>query len=238
MRQSAQDEVRTVLHPFRASCRERTLLDFIEARTCLRRISEYELTRPQQLLPRDALVRVVGIGRDGEATNTRLRDAVAKIEVFVTGLIDSRVAVFNVTHHCAVATCENWTMRVVRNLLIGAAAFVFVTACSDADPRSETAYCGQIANHLSDLNSPVIETSLDIGRVLAAWRSVAKAAPVAIEPEWKTMVDAMQTAVTVDTQDPESMQKVADTARESEPAAKRVASYTQERCGLTIGVAP
>jgi hypothetical protein len=128
-------------------------------------------------------------------------------------------------------------MRVVRHLVV-AAMFVSVAACSDGEARSESGYCGQIANHLPDLNSPVIETSLDIGRVLAAWRAVAKAAPVAIEPEWDTMVDAMETAVTVDTEDPESMQKVADTARESEPAAKRVVSYTQERCGIAIGVAP
>ncbi len=129
-------------------------------------------------------------------------------------------------------------MRVVRHLAVVAAMCVFIGACSNEDTRSESAYCGQIANHLSDLNSPIIETSLDIGRVLAAWRAVASAAPVAIEPEWNTMVDAMETAITVDTEDPESMQKVADTARESEPAAKRVVSYTQERCGIAIGVAP
>ena len=52
------------------------------------------------------------------------------------------------------------------------------------------------------------------------------------------MVDAMETAITVNPNEPESLQKVADTARASEPAAKRVVSYTAERCGLTIGVAP
>lgn len=129
-------------------------------------------------------------------------------------------------------------MRVVRHLAVIAAALSFVSACGDDNERSESAYCGQIDSHLTDLNSPVIETSVDVGRVLAAWRAVASAAPVAIEPEWDTMVEAMETAITVDTEDPESMQRVADTARASEPAAKRVVSYTQERCGLTIGVAP
>ena len=129
-------------------------------------------------------------------------------------------------------------MRIARHLALVTAILMFVAACSDGDARSESAYCGQIANHLSDLNSPVIDTSLDVGRVLAAWRSVSNAAPVAIEPAWTTLVDAMETAVTVDTEDPASMQKVADTARESEPAAKRVVSYTQDRCGITIGVAP
>ena len=129
-------------------------------------------------------------------------------------------------------------MRVVRLLAVVAATLTFVSACGEDNERGESAYCGQIANHLSDLNSPLIENSLDIGRVLAAWRAVANAAPVAIEPEWNTMVDAMETAITVDTEDPEALQEVADTARASEPAAKRVVSYTQERCGITIGVAP
>jgi len=129
-------------------------------------------------------------------------------------------------------------MRVMRILAVVGMTLVFAIACSDGDSRSESAYCGQVARHLSDLNSPVIETSLDVGRVLTAWRAVANAAPIAIESEWKTMVDSMETAITVDTEDPESMQKVADTARESEPAAKRVAGYTLQRCAITIGVAP
>ena len=129
-------------------------------------------------------------------------------------------------------------MRVVRKLALAGLTLAFASACSDGDPRSESAYCGQVASHSSDLNSPVIETSLDIGRVLTAWRAVSDAAPIAIESEWKTMVDSMETAVTVDVEDPESMQKVADTARASEPAAKRVVSYTLERCGITIGIAP
>lgn len=129
-------------------------------------------------------------------------------------------------------------MRVVRLLAVVATTLTLVSACGEDDQRSESAYCGQISNHLADLNSPLIETSLDIGRVLAAWRAVANAAPVAIKPEWNTMVDAMETAITVDTEDPESLQKVADTARASELAGKRVVSYTQERCGITIGVAP
>jgi len=126
----------------------------------------------------------------------------------------------------------------VRLIAVVSATSVFVGACSDADQRTESAYCGQVAAHLVQLNSPVIATATDIGRVLAAWRSVAGSAPIAIEPEWDTMLEAIETAVTVDPEDPESLQKVADTARASEPASKRVVSYTQERCGIAIGLSP
>lgn len=129
-------------------------------------------------------------------------------------------------------------MRVVHHIAAVAMATALVGACSDGAERSESAYCGQIAQYQIELNSPVISAPTDIGLVLAAWRSVAHSAPVAIEPEWNTMVDLIETAVTVDPDDPESMQLVADTARASEPAAERVVSYTQERCGLTIGLTP
>jgi hypothetical protein len=49
------------------------------------------------------------------------------------------------------------------------------------------------------------------------------------------MIEAMETAATVDPNDPESVQEVADTARASEQSANRVIAYTQQRCGLTIG---
>ena len=129
-------------------------------------------------------------------------------------------------------------MRVVLRVGALVATSVFAAACSDAEPRSETAYCGQIAANLEDLNSPIIATMSDIGRVLRAWRAVSATAPIAVEPEWNTLVDAMETAITVNPNEPESLQKVSDTARASEPAAKRVVTYTQEHCGLTIGVAP
>lgn len=115
-----------------------------------------------------------------------------------------------------------------------------VSACGDdADQRSETNYCAQVGNHLIDLNSPTITEDGDIDRVVGAWRTVSKSAPIAVQAEWETMVANLETAITVDPNDPVSMQLVADTARKSEPAANRVISYTQQRCGALIGsVAP
>jgi len=49
------------------------------------------------------------------------------------------------------------------------------------------------------------------------------------------MMSSLETAVTVDPADPASMQLVADTARASEPAANRVITYTQQKCGALIG---
>ena len=115
-----------------------------------------------------------------------------------------------------------------------------LSACGDdADQRSESNYCTQVGNHLADLNSPAITAEGDIDRVVDAWRTVSRSAPIAVQAEWETMVANLETAITVDPNDPASMQLVADTARKSEPAANRVISYTQQRCGALIGsVAP
>lgn len=111
-----------------------------------------------------------------------------------------------------------------------------LVACGDdAKQRSEANYCTQVGNHLTDLNSPAIAEDADIDRVLKSWRTVARSAPLAIEAEWDTMVANLETAVTVDPNDPASMQRVADTARSSEPAANRVIAYTEQRCGAVIG---
>lgn len=131
--------------------------------------------------------------------------------------------------------------RVVRHLLAAPAlaGLLWLSACGDDSDRSESNYCTQVGNHLDELNSPVIATTDDVDRVVDAWRDVAAAAPLAVEPEWDIMVDNIETAATVDPNDPESMQLVADTARRSEQAANRVISYTQQRCGVLIGsVAP
>ena len=111
-----------------------------------------------------------------------------------------------------------------------------LVACGDdTKQRSEANYCTQVGNHLTDLNSPAITNDADIDRVLSSWRTVARSAPLAIEAEWDTMVANLETAVTVDPNDPASMQRVADTARSSEPAANRVIAYTEQRCGAVIG---
>ena len=132
------------------------------------------------------------------------------------------------------------TTVAARLLVLAAAALpVALTACSDTPQRTESNYCTQVNDHLSDLNAGAITTDADIARVLDAWRSVADVAPIAIEAEWSAMVRNVETAATVDPNDQASLQKVADIARESEPAANRVIAYTRQKCGALIGsVAP
>ena len=111
-----------------------------------------------------------------------------------------------------------------------------LAACGgDAAQRTEANYCTVVGEHLVDLSQPTISTPADVKRVLNAWKAVSATAPLAVQPEWEAVIRSMETAATVDPNDPASVQKVADTARSSEQAANRVLNYTMERCGAQIG---
>jgi hypothetical protein len=133
---------------------------------------------------------------------------------------------------------NHWAARAVLSISVGALGTA-ATSCTSAPDRSEGRYCTEVGNHLAQLNQPVLHNGDDVTTLLATWRTVADAAPLAIQTEWDTVIGAMATAASTDPADPVAMQKVADDARASEPAANRLISYTFQKCGATIGnVAP
>jgi hypothetical protein len=120
-------------------------------------------------------------------------------------------------------------------LALPALALVLVACGDDQAERSEGRYCTEVGDHLAALNAPTLGSQADIDAMLVEWRTVAGAAPIAIQSEWNAMIAVVETAVTVDANDPASVQRVADTARSSEPAANKVIDYTFNKCNATIG---
>ncbi len=110
-----------------------------------------------------------------------------------------------------------------------------LVACSDDQERTEGRYCTEVGNHLAALNTPSLTDADDVEAMLDAWRTVADAAPLAVQPEWDRLMAAMETASTVDPSDAEAMQRIADTARSNEPSANKVIDYTSTLCGVRIG---
>jgi hypothetical protein len=119
---------------------------------------------------------------------------------------------------------------------LAAVAMVGLAACGNDTPdRSEGNYCAQVSQHLAELNKPTIATQADIEATLKVWQGIADAAPLAVQAEWATMVANVATAGSVDPNDPASVQKVADSARASQPSADRVIDYTYRKCKVLIG---
>jgi prophage DNA circulation protein len=124
-------------------------------------------------------------------------------------------------------------------LLAISALALGAVACSSGDGRSAGRYCTTVGDHLGELSSPALTSQADIDAMLVTWRSVARTAPLQIEPEWDAVVANIETANTVDPADPTSVQRAADRARATEQAANRIIAYTFNVCGATIGkVAP
>lgn len=114
-------------------------------------------------------------------------------------------------------------------------AAVGLVACGDDQERTEGRYCTEVGNHLAALNTPSLTDAADVEAMLDAWRTVADAAPLAVQPEWDRLMAAMETASTVDPSDADAMQRIADTARSNEPSANKVIDYTATLCGVRIG---
>jgi hypothetical protein len=119
-------------------------------------------------------------------------------------------------------------------VVLGVVAVSGGSACREDTGNTGERYCGQIKTHLKRLNEPSIDTAPEIQVTLEIYRAITDAAPAAIEPEWQQLLLNIETASTVDPDDAESLQRVADVARSSMPAATRVQQYTDQLCALKI----
>ena len=123
-------------------------------------------------------------------------------------------------------------MRIV--VLLAVTGCCAVTACSSDAPPTAGQYCATVASSLQQLNAPAIVDAAGIEATTNLYRTITSIAPLAVQKEWETMTSNVQTAATVDPNDPASVQRVADMARSSQQAASRISDYTTKICGVTI----
>ena len=129
-------------------------------------------------------------------------------------------------------------VRGLVSVVLVCASFAMAAGCSSATPNKMQAYCDEVQNNLAALDAPKIATQQDIDATLELYRSIAAGAPVGVQPEWQELVSSLETAATVNPTDQTSMQRAADKARSTQPAAIRIQQYTSHECGVDIGVVP
>lgn len=125
-------------------------------------------------------------------------------------------------------------MRRVVMALSGVAAIAAFTACSSEAPATAGDYCHLVSQNLQQLNAPTIGDPAGIDTTAKLYRDITAAAPLAVQKEWQTMTSLVETAGTVDPNNPASVQQVADMARQSQQAASTISDYTTRVCGVTI----
>jgi hypothetical protein len=118
----------------------------------------------------------------------------------------------------------------------GAALLCLTAACGSGGTKSEAGYCKVINDHLTELATPLIANGADVTAAVALYQRVSDAAPLAVAPEWRTMLASIKAAAAVDPGKPETVQAATDAARESQVAANRIIAYTEERCGAALGL--
>jgi len=119
-------------------------------------------------------------------------------------------------------------------VLLAVAGCCAVTACSSDAAPTAGQYCATVASSLQQLNAPAIVDAAGIEATTNLYRTITSIAPLAVQKEWETMTSNVQTAATVDPNDPASVQRVADMARSSQQAASTISDYTTKICGVTI----
>lgn len=107
-----------------------------------------------------------------------------------------------------------------------------LTACG-ADDRSAGRFCAELAEALPSLNGPVALPS-DVEAVVETYERLDGITPITIEREWHQLTELVQTAATVEPDDPASVQRVADAAYATERSARALASWVAQTCGLEL----
>ncbi|MCB0999207.1 MAG: hypothetical protein KDB40_07920 [Acidimicrobiales bacterium] len=119
-----------------------------------------------------------------------------------------------------------------------AVVVVVGVSCGDEPEPTVAAYCAEVGANLDSLVSPAISTSADVDPLIDRYRSIAAVAPATVEPEWQTVITALEAAAAVVAGDPATMEEASRAALAGQPAYTRIQQYTQTQCGIAIGTPP
>lgn len=110
-------------------------------------------------------------------------------------------------------------------------------ACTDESTRSTAAFCALLGDNLELLEGP-LSTPEDLAALLTRYRELERVAPLSIEGSWSVIAELVESAAAVDRQDADAVAGLAEQAFAADLAAREVAAWATQRCGLTVPRAP
>lgn len=114
------------------------------------------------------------------------------------------------------------------------AAASAVAGCSDGGSDA-TRFCEEIAADPSAIVTPPLGDAEQLETSLEHFRTLDRLAPVAIATQWRSLVDALETATTVVVSDPESVQRTMAVAYATERSAVEINAWIRANCGVDLG---
>lgn len=128
-------------------------------------------------------------------------------------------------------------MEVRLRYLTIAVVSVMGLACTSESTRSTSAFCALLGDNVELLEGP-LSTPEDLAALLTRYRAMERVAPLSIENSWSVITELVESAAAVDRQDPQAMADLAEQAFAADLAAREVASWATERCGITVPRTP
>ena len=128
------------------------------------------------------------------------------------------------------------SMRVRSGAVVAAGLVVTVglASCGEAATRSTERFCGELTTHATEIQT--VPTEVDaIPALITLYSKMAEVAPLEIQADWEKVYSVLKTANTINTADPASVQKAADTAYAADQAARNVVTWAKDNCGVDIG---
>ena len=115
-------------------------------------------------------------------------------------------------------------------------AVTTLSACGEATPVPDAAaFCEELRNNRSAIIEARIDTDLELTATLELYRRLQTLAPLAVAQEWSNVLQAIETANTVVPSDPDSIQRIAAAAYQSESSALTIHEWAMASCDVDLG---
>ena len=114
-----------------------------------------------------------------------------------------------------------------------AAATVLGAACGDKTGDPE-AFCAELRTNAQAIMNPQLATDADIEAHVAIYRDLAEDAPLAVEEDWGTILEALETASDVDPGDAEATELARRAIYSAQESAGTVRTWVTTNCGFDL----
>lgn len=115
-----------------------------------------------------------------------------------------------------------------------AALIVVGAACGGGGGDAER-FCGEVQANRRAILDPTLAAPTDVDATLELYRSIGDVAPLDIAAEWDRLVVNLETASTVEPDDPDSLQQAVASAYATERSAIAVRDWLRSHCRVDLG---
>ena len=118
---------------------------------------------------------------------------------------------------------------------LGALVVAIAVAGCSSGGSDASRFCEEIAADPSAILTPALGDAEELEASLEHFRDLDRLAPVAIAAQWRSLVDALETATTVVVTDPDSVKRTKAVAYATERSAVEINAWIRTNCGVDLG---